>query len=76
MKNLYCVIYTRDSEDNLYHYVRKFSKSDNLLIANNDKKIFAMNFHSTKKEAYETAEKLNACAEGQGRLQERKEAGK
>ena len=70
MKYLYCVIYTKDSENKLYHYVRKFSKSDNLLNANNDENIFAMNFCSTKKEAYETAEKLNAYARGQGRYKE------
>ena len=68
MKSLYCVIYTIDSEDNLYHYVRRFYPSDNLLIANNDKNIYAMNFHSTRKEAYATAEKLNIEAENQGRI--------
>ena len=70
MKYLYCVVYTRDSEDKLYHYVRKFSKSDNLLKANNTENIVAMNFCSTQEEAFETAEKLNADARGQGRYKE------
>ena len=68
MKNLFCVIYTQDTENNLYHYVRKFSQSDNLLIVNNDENIFGMNFHSTKKSAYAMVEKLNNDAREQGRL--------
>lgn len=68
MKNLYCVIYTRDSENNLYHYVRRFTQADNLLIAKNDKNIIGINFHSTKKSAYAMVEKLNNYAREQGRL--------